>query len=550
MTRSKAHRHGREPSFHKLHGLMPFMVREILLCSSAYDAFLLEEDGRLEERLFSAYDALSLSLAPRITHATTAAESLELLAGRHFDLVITVVRLQDTDAADLSRRIHALDPRLPIVLLAFDEADPHSLPGGVLPSGIDRVFLWTGDARILIAAIKLVEDARNADHDSQSAGVPIILVVEDSPRRYSSFLALLYAELMAQSQSLIAEGLNAIHRLMRMRARPKIVLATSYEEALALYHRHEDHLLAVLSDVRFPRAGREDPEAGLALVRTIHAAHPELPLLLQSADGGFEKPAAELGAWNVSKNSPTLLAQIRRFLKEALGFGDFVFRKPDGTEVGRAHDLYELERLLRKVPPDSLEFHARANHFSLWLKARTMFSLAREVRPRTAGEFEDIEAIRRYLLDVLHRELSQEEEGLIADFVPTAAPGRRFVRLGRGSIGGKGRGIAFANSFLVQHGFDAFEELDIRIPRTLAIAVDEFDRFLERSNMNRDELIGRDDPALIRRFLAGELHPELRTHLVHALETFTGPLAVRSSSLLEDSRFQPFAGIYATYMLP
>jgi len=341
---------GREPSFKKFHGLMPFMVREILLCSSAYDAFLLEEDGRLEERLFSAYRELALSLAPRFTHVTTAEQSLELLATRRFDLVITVVHLEDTDAAGLSRRIRELHPRLPIVLLAFDEADLRSLPGGLLPETIDRAFLWTGDAQILIAAIKLIEDAKNAEHDSRTAGVQLILVVEDSLRRYSSFLALLYAELMAHSQSLIAEGLNPIHRLMRMRARPKIVLATTFEEAEGCFQRGKDHLLAVITDVRFPRGGREDAEAGFALVRRIKAYDADVPVLLQSADAGVEPRAAELGVGYVNKNAPTLLGDIRGFLKEALGFGDFVFRLPDRTEIGRARDLYELEQLLRTVP--------------------------------------------------------------------------------------------------------------------------------------------------------------------------------------------------------
>jgi len=550
MKRAPTHG-GHEPSFQKFHGLMPYMVREILLCSAAYDAFLLEEDGRLEERLFSAYDNLSLSLAPRITHASTAERTLELLDERRFDLVITVVRLEDTDAAGLSQRIRASHPTLPIVLLAFDETDRQALPGGLLPATIDREFLWTGDPQILIAAIKLTEDARNAEHDARTAGVQVILVVEDSLRRYSSFLALLYAELMTQSQTLIAEGLNAVHRLMRMRARPKILLATTYEEAEALHRRFRDRMLAVISDVRFPRGGREDPGAGLALVDHIRALDPDLPMLVQSADAGVETAAAERGLWHVNKNSSNLHGQIRRFLKESLGFGDFVFRLPDHTEVARARDLYELEQMLHWVPADSVEYHARHNHFSLWLNARTMFALANEVRPRTVAEFGGAEELRGYLIDVLHRRLTQEEEGVIADFAPTALPGRQFVRLGHGSIGGKGRGIAFANAFLVQHGLhDAFPELDVRIPRTLAVATGEFDRFLDDSGLSRDELVRLDDHEITRRFLAGRIDPDLRDRLEQALWAFEGPLAVRSSSLLEDSRFQPFAGIYATYMLP
>jgi len=543
---------GRDPGFQKLHDLMPFRVREILLVSSAYDAFLLEEDGRLDERLFTAYSGLSLSWAPRMTHVTTAERGIQLLAERSIDLVITVVRLEDADATALSHRVKEHDPDLPVVLLTFDEADLDHFPGRVVPDTIDRVFLWTGDARILIAAIKLVEDLRNAEHDARAAGIQVILVVEDSVRLYSTFLAMLYAELMEHSSSLFAEGLNDLQRWMRMRARPKIVLVSTFEDALAMVGRFKDHLLALITDVRFPRGGRMDHEAGFELARLIRERSADLPIFVQSAEPGVEARAEALGAWHAHKHSPALLGKIRSFLKDALGFGDFVFRKPDRVEVGRARDLYEMGQLLATVPLESLEFHASRNHFSTWFNARGIFSLANKVKPVTIADFKDLEALRAYLVRVTEEELSHEQEGILADFSPRqGGPVRLLVRLGKGSVGGKGRGIAFVNSMLVRHGLkERFPGLRIGIPKTLVLGVEEFDRFLETAAIARDQVADEPRERVLRRFLDAKLDEELLGDLRAAFAELDGPLAVRSSSLLEDSRFQPFAGIYATYMLP
>ncbi|MCA9673997.1 MAG: hypothetical protein KC464_03065 [Myxococcales bacterium] len=543
-----------EPSFLRFHQLMPFMVRDILLVSSAYDAFLLEEDGRLDERLFSAYRGLSLSATPRITHASTARRCLEVLAERRIDLVITVVRVEDANAAELASQVKGVHPELPIVLLAFDEADLRALPSP-LPHDIDRVLLWTGDAQILVAAIKQIEDGRNVEHDAREAGVQVILVVEDSLRRYSTFLSLLYEELMTQSQSLIAEGLNDLHRVARMRARPKILHATTFEEVVAFYRRYRDHVLALITDVRFPRDGVLDPDAGFALVELMRKDLVNLPVLMQSADQAVGARARGLGLWFADKASPTLLAEIRGFLRDALGFGDFVFRLPNRAVVGRACDLYELERELRRVPGESVEYHARRNHFSMWLNARTMFALASRVRARNIGEFVDIEAVRNYLLDALREVLSHEQDGVLADFSPRSA-GRRMQRLSTGSIGGKGRGIAFASAYLVQHAHGAGPDheliagLHVSIPRTLAIGTDAYERFLVHNGIWPAQLQHVPDEEITRRCLAGDLDPGLEHALEEALRTLRGPLAVRSSSLLEDSRFQPFAGVYATFMLP
>lgn len=542
--------HSHEPESLRFHDLMHFLVHEILVVSSDYDAYVLEEDGHLGERLFSAYAELSLS-SPRITHVPSAREALELLATRRFDLVITVVRLEDTDAAGLAKSVKEAYPDLPVVLLAFDEADLDHFPQGQPPSTIDRVFLWTGDAQILVAAIKLIEDARNVAVDAR-AGVQVIIVVEDQLRRYSSFLSLLYTELLRQSRSLVAEGQNVLHRITRMRARPRVLLATSFEGALDCYREFQDNVLAVISDLRFPRDGAEDPEAGFELVKRIRAETPEVPILLQSAQPESEVRARALGVWYAHKTSTTLLEQIRGFLKEALGFGDFVFRLPDYTEIARARDLYELSRLLRTVPEASLEYHGSHNHFSIWLNARGKFALARQVRPRSVSDFKNNEEIRRYLLDLLERELAHEQDGLIADYTAeSSGPERRLVRLGGGSIGGKGRGLAFVNSMLARRQLRRrFPGIEIRVPRTIALGAEEFDRFLEDNAWTRESLLGADERAITARFLEGQMRDSTLKDLKRLFQDFHGPVAVRSSSLLEDSRSQPFAGIYATILLP
>lgn len=541
----------REPWFLRFRDLMPFRVREILLVSSAYDAFIMEGDGRLDERLFTQFSELGLTASPRITHVTGAAAALEMLASREFHLVITVVRLEDSDAAGLATAIEAQHPAIPVVLLTFDEADLMQFPGGALPRGLDGAFLWTGDAAILSAAIKLIEDAANADHDTRAAGVQVIIVVEDSIRRYSAFLALLYAELMKQSQSLIAEGLNNLHRLMRMRGRPKILLARTFEEAVDTFRRYQDHVMAVISDVRFPRGGAEDAEAGFRLLELVRAATMDVPVLLQSAEPELAPRVTALGVWHADKNSPSLNAEIGAFLRDALGFGDFVFRLPDRREVGRARDLFELEAALRTVPAESLAYHASRNHFSMWLNARSMFALAQRLRPRQVSEFADLEELRRYLAGVLHAELATDQQGVIADLQGFHGPDQRFVRISQGSVGGKGRGIAFINHMLARNElYERFDGLDIRIPKTVVVGTDEFDRFLEQNQLSLASIEGADDVERLATFVSGHLHPDFRRDLEVTFRDLSGPVAVRSSSLLEDSRFQPFAGIYATVMLP
>jgi CheY-like chemotaxis protein len=540
-----------EPWHRRFQGLMPFRVREILLVSSAYDAFVLEEDGSLSDRLFYEYSELSLSWAPRITHAPTLAQALEQMSMRRFDLCITVVKLGDGDAAELGREIRARAPDMPVVLLIFDAADLRHFPDGRAPAGIDRVFQWTGSEGVFIAAIKHIEDRQNVLHDTRVAGVQVIVVVEDQVPAYSAFLGLLYPALLAQSGSLIGEGLNDLHRLMRMRARPKIVLATSYEDALDVLDRHRSFVCALMTDLRIPKGGVENPLGGVELGKLVRARSPEVPILLQSAESEAIDHAYDLGAWFIDKNAPDFKSHVRLFLEEALGFGDFVFRLPDRTEVARARDVYELERQLETVPADAVAFHASCNHFSMWLRARSLFPLAEKIRAQSIDGHPDIESLRRALIDSLRRAREAEQAGVITDLSARfTGPENRFVRVGRGSIGGKGRGIAFVSTQIVRHGLLArFEGLQIRIPKTVVLSTDAFDALMQQLDVAALSRL-ESDRAVSEKVQRASFPEAVERDLARAFAALRGPIAVRSSSLLEDSRFQPFAGVYATYMLP
>ncbi|MCA9622905.1 MAG: hypothetical protein KC731_27995 [Myxococcales bacterium] len=539
-----------EPWHRRFQGLMPHRIREILLVSSGYDAFVLEEDGSLSDRLFYGYSELSLSQAPRLTRAGNLEQALERIAERRFDLVMTVVRLGDSDAGVLARRIKDLDPELPVVLLLFDDVELDQFPDRKPPSTLDHVLHWTGDEGTLIAAIKLVEDALNVAHDTALARVQVILVVEDRVRSYSRFLGLLYREILSQAYSVIAEGLNDYHRSLRMRARPKVVLARNVEEARALYQRFQGTICAVMSDVRLPRGDEEsDPEGGLELARLVREQDPYLPMLLQSSES-HEGTATSLGAWFVAKKAPDFRFRVQRFLAEALGFGDFVFRLPNRQVVARASDVYEMEQTLRHVPAASLAYHASHNHFSTWMRARLLFSVADFLAARSLDDYDDIEVLRAELIDVLRESRIQEQEGVITDLIArNTGPDNRFIRVGRGSMGGKGRGIAFLSTQIVRHRLlERYPGLEVRIPKTVVLGTDAYDAFMAPFDLAALEEL--EDAQITEAALAEPLPESVVSDLRQAVDGLKGPLAVRSSSLLEDSRFQPFAGVYATYMLP
>jgi len=540
------------PAFRKEQQLMPNRVREVLLLSSQYDAFVLEEDGQITEQVFMEYKSLSLSSAPNFTHATTPEAALAMLRRRRFDLVLTITRKATLDLVEFGKDVKALRPDQPVVALGFESADRQLLRAMVSPEAFDAVFLWTGDAKILLAIIKRIEDFINVDNDIEVADVRVILVVEDSIRYYSAFLAALYPELMKQSQSLFSEGLNRLQKLLKMRTRPKILHAVNYEQAMDLYQKYRDNILAVVSDVGFPVEGRLDPEAGLKLVRRIRVDNPDLAILLQSAQENFSVKAEELGIQFINKNSPELFYTVRRFLTDHLGFGSFVFRLPDGTEVARAADLRELAECIRTVPDESLEYHARRNHISVWLIARSEFELAEALRPQKVEDFESIEEVREFLSASLEATFRQARRGIIADFSDVEFDVHSvFQRIGEGSLGGKARGIAFLNFLLREmSSLGQVAGLDVCIPQTFVLATDAFDRFVKDNQLFPVIAAEPLDGELMRHFQSARLPEEVKYYLRTILEHVEGPLAIRSSSMLEDDMLHPFAGIYGTVMIP
>ncbi len=529
---------------------MRYRIRDILLVSSPYDYFTLEEDGRLNELLLVDYQQLNLSYAPRITHAATGERALDLLKERPFDLVITMARVGEMAVHVFGRRTKEIQPGIPVVLLAYNTRELALFHEG---DAIDRIFVWSGDARVLLAIIKLVEDLRNVDHDTRSGEVQVLILVEDSPRFYSLFLPQLYAELMKQTGSLMAGGLSLHHKLLRMRARAKILLATDMEQAQELHSRYAPFLLGVISDAGFPSEGSHDPQAGKKFVAQVQRESPDAAVMLQSSLPENRKVAAKLGVEFIDKADQSLLKGLRSFMRQSLGFGDFVFRLPDGKEVGRAQDITEMRKLLPDVPGESLRHHAARHGFSKWFRARTEFDLAASLRPHVVTEFTDNEQLRQFLLDALRAFEKQRRQAEVADYSSQALEaGSNFVRLGGGSLGGKGRSLAYFHALLPRLDLAEFGDIEVSIPRTAVVGTKVFDEFLESNELGElaySDTSELDDDALAEAFLEARF-PE---SIYDDLKTFVGqveyPLAVRSSSLLEDSQHQPFAGVYETYML-
>jgi CheY-like chemotaxis protein len=539
--------------FEGFENLMPFRVQDILLVSSLYDSFILREDGRLNELLIGESLELHLQHAPRITHVATGEEALHLAATEpRFNLIVTNLQVGDMDAAELASRAKTAGLDVPVVVLAYDYREIKNFVTRNPVTEIERIFLWQGSARILISIVKFIEDRRNAEHDTEVMSVPVILVVEDNIRYYSSFLPVIYTELLSQSRRLISEGLNAAHKMVRLRARPKILLASTYEDASDLVLRYRPYLLAVVSDVEFPRGGRIMPETGFELARMIREVVPDVPIVLQSSRTEFQARAQAEGLSFLQKRSPTLLGDLRRFLLENAGFGDFVFRRPNGSEEARAADLNELETQLRAVPDESIEYHAQRNHFSHWLMARTEFALAQKLRPRKVSDFNGTQHLREDLIRSIVDYRHEQNQSLIGDFNPAAFEPETtfFLRIGGGSLGGKARGLAFVRHLLHQRRLTyKFSGVRIIVPPTLVLATDAFDRFLDENELHDYAIRCQEDAEIVERFLAARLPGELIDNLLAFLEGVRYPLAVRSSSLLEDSQYQPFAGVYDTFMV-
>jgi hypothetical protein len=534
--------------------LMANRIREILLLASVYDAFVLEEDGTLEERIWQQYADRGLSTVPRIRKVSSVERALEVIRTERVDLVLTVVHEETELAFDFARKAKGLRAELPVATLVTDPASLPLLEDAAERRGVDRIFLWQNDPTLLVAIIKYFEDMANVDHDTRVGAVRVVLLVEDSIAYYSTILPAVYTAIMMATRRLIDEGLDHVHKQLRMRSRAKIVLADSYELAVELYRRHKQYMLGVVCDVRFPREGRVDDEAGFDLVQMLRREERELPICIQSAEPEKNRPRAlALATQFIDKNSPRLTEDLQRFLREYMGFGDFIFRAPNGAEIARAGNPRELLERLREVPIESILHHARQHHFSHWMMARTEIKIAEQFYPKRVEDFDRPEDLRAFLIRVIDSVLYEKQSDIISHFLPGRNPYEvQFMREGEGSLGGKARGIGFLRFLLSRLEIrQMFPDIEIQIPPTLVVCSNEFARFLAENDLGDAALQG-DLPfaELQRRFLEGTVRPELVQNLRFYLEAVGEPLAVRSSSILEDSHHLPLAGLYATYMLP
>ncbi len=541
------------PFTHDSHRMMTKRIHEVLLVSSLYDLYIMEEEGMLTDHISDQYALLHLTNAPAITRVATAEEALERLDDSHFDLVITGLRVgKNMNTFEMAKRIKEKNSKIPIALMTSETARLEQLKRAKETSAIDKIFLWHGDTRLFLALIKSFEDRMNAEHDCLIEQVRMIILVEDSPYFYSTYLPLIYTEILDQTRSLIAEGDSDEDKLLRMASRPKILMAETYEEAVELYTKFQSSLLGIISDIRYPKGNELDPNAGFLLTELVKKDNPDLPILLQSRDVEKAYRASALGVEFADKNSPHLLETLRSFVLDQFGFGDFIFFTPEGKEVGRARNLRDMEKILPDMPEESIEFHASKNHFSNWLFARGEFELASSLKPMKMSDFDSVGDARHSIQDGLRSTRMAKRRARIARFSERdfdfSTP---FVRFGEGSIGGKGRGIAFMSKMLARPDIaKRIGEHNMFIPQTAAIGTDEFDKFMRRNRLWSIAIEEIDDTIIAKAFLKAELPSKLIGELAAFLRLIDGPIAVRSSSLSEDSLSQPFAGLYSTYMIP
>jgi hypothetical protein len=532
--------------------LMKRRIYQVLLISSNYDAFMLEEDGRIDESIFMEYVSLSLRYPPQFIKVTSEEEAFEVLEDKRVELVISMLSIEKTDTFDLAIRIKNKFPRIPIVVLTpFSREVSIKLREKNL-SAIDYVFSWLGNADILLAIIKLIEDKMNIDQDVQQ-GVQVILLVEDSIRFYSSYLPNIYKIIYRQSKGFITEGLNEHQKMVRMRGRPKIVLATSFEEAVTLFEKYKNNLIGIISDISFKKEGETDKEAGIKFVKKVREEDKFVPILLQSSEKGKESVAKELQVGFINKLSKTLSIELRNFIHDNFSFGDFVFIDPKtGEEITRANDLKSLQDKIFEIPDDSLMYHMQRNHFSKWLNARALFPIAEMFKEVSAKAFGDMDEAKRYIFDSITAFRINKARGVISEF----DRGRydeylSFARIGQGSIGGKARGLAFLDSLIKRNRLtNKFDDVIISIPRTVVLGTDIFDEFMEENKLHGIALSDRPDKEILQHFVTAKIPLRIKEDLSTFIACVNNPIAIRSSSLLEDSHYQPFAGIYSTYMIP
>ncbi|MFA6032565.1 MAG: PEP/pyruvate-binding domain-containing protein [Myxococcota bacterium] len=538
--------------FSGFHKLMQERVKEILLVSSPYDSFVLAEDGKLQEMILGEFMELNLNYAPGITRVSSGAEALKLAEQKHrFNLIITTMHVDDMQAIELGQKLRENGIETPIILLTYDNRELADLLKRHDTTVFDRIFNWQGDFRIFLTIVKHIEDLMNVEHDNAHVGVQVIILVEDSIRYYSSYLPMFYTELFKQSQKLISEGPSLSQKVLRMRARPKILLANNYEQAWQYFDRYSRDVLGIISDMRFPRGGQLEPYAGLELVKQVRQRRIDLPVLLQSSSPENSQLASGAGAAFIWKDSPTLLEDLRAFMVQNFAFGDFIFRMPDGREVGRATDVKSLEEQLQHVPAESIMFHAERDHFSNWLKARTEFALADMLKAQKVSEYSSTEEVRSELVTSLHEQRLKRYRGTVVDFDPNDfETSTNIARIGSGSIGGKARGMAFVSGILNRYGIrHHFPGVRIFVPGSVVLCTEVFSQFIEDNKLMSLALSCDDEAVIAQAFQKARFPETIREQLRSFLRGITYPLAVRSSSILEDSLFQPFAGVYETYMV-
>ncbi len=536
------------------HDLMLFKVREILLVANLYDAYNIEKEGHFAEHMLGDYHKLNLTSIPRVTGVTTSEEAFLQLTSRQFDLIIFMMGTDKTTPATMSAEIRAVFPEIPVFMLVNNRKDVETVESA--PDrfeAIDKVFVWNGDPNVFFAMIKYLEDKINLENDTRIGLVRIILLVEDSAPYYSRYLPLLYNNVLEQTRRIIDDiSSDELLKVLRLRARPKILMVPSYEEALHVLEQYPDHLLCLISDMQFYKDGVLDDTAGVRLVAHFRTVIPEIPIILQSSDPENAARAWELKCTFIDKNSPTLLQDIQSFITHYLGFGNFVYKDAEGRPISVAKSLREFELQLKVVPDESLLYHAGRDHFSLWLMARGEIQLAKFINPYRLTDFQNPAELRTFLLDAIHRHRIEQNKGKVIQYEETENPEESNVLLlSAGSLGGKGRGVAFINTLIYNFDFHRLiPNINIRTPRTLIIGADEFDYFMDRNEL-RDFIRSEHDYAQLREaFLGGRLSDSLVKKLKRLIRLMDKPLAVRSSGLFEDSLNQPFAGIFETYLLP
>ena len=536
------------------HDLMPFKVKEILLVANLYDAYSIEKEGKFSEHVLGEYHQLNLTSLPRITGVSSSEEAFEQLNSKHFDLIILMVGADKNQTLTLSDKIKKTFPYIPVFLLLNNNSDIAFYEKKTKYSAyIDRTFVWNGDSRIFFSMIKLVEDMINIENDTQLGMVRVILLVEDSPKYYSRYLPLLYQVVMEQTRRIIEDvSTDELYKVLRMRARPKIILTSTYEGAQKIIEKYEDNLLCMITDVSFDRNNKQDKDAGFALTKFIRKKIKNLPVIIQSSDIENSKKSFELKTTFINKSSESLLQDFQSFITYHLGFGNFIYRDKMGSQIGIARSLKEFENQLRTIPDESLLYHAKRDHFSLWLMARGEIQAAKILHPHKVADFENAIKIRETLINVIQKFRNEQNKGKIIPFDENAILDEtNIVSLSDGSLGGKGRGLAFVNTLIYNYNFNKhIPDINIRAPKTSVIGTDEFETFMDRNELRELVAYEKDYEVIKRRFLLGQLTETLSKRLKIILRKITNPIALRSSGLFEDSLVQPFAGIFETYLLP